>query len=302
MMLPSFFDPGLMYQRQLTPEQILAANPQVARAFPAWAVTHRYTNPYDERNTMGWKAGESIKDFVSKPNWASRILNQGAGPGGLLGAAAGALAGGVGGLAANTAGGNVNTGRLALLLALVGGGLGAYSGSLRTTAPVSLSPGDLRQPWSYPNPQKMVDYLAGRPAPDLPAFSGRSNALVEASGLYKGASFFGGYFQDNQDPRISILNKLDQSGIAYGEHARLAQAIRGLTPSEAETLYGILKGVTGAAIGALIAKYVFGWGGAGQLGSAVFGGYAASHFGGPVDALGFPSMGHRDYYGNPTGF
>ena len=303
MQLPSFYDPALQYQRQLTPEQFLAAQPGVAQAFPGWATMHRYSTPYDERNSMAWKMGEGIKDFAKTPNWFSQTLNQGPMAGGMLGAASGALLGGLGGMAAGAAGQNVNSAKLALIMAILGGGLGAYSGSKRTEAPKPFNPWDPaspRMPWAYPNQQTMKSWVSGGTPPDRPAFSGSSNA---AFAMGKQASFFGGFFQEQQDPVIKIMGKLDQvPNLDFMERARLGQGIRGLSPTDAETLWEILKGVTGAAIGAMIAKFIFGWGGAGQLGAAVFGGYAATHFGGPTDALGFPSMGHRDYYGNPTGF
>jgi hypothetical protein len=80
------------------------------------------------------------------------------------------------------------------------------------------------------------------------------------------------------------------------------KAIMALSESQVNVLRGQLGWLGGAGVGWAVAKWLMGRGLLGQLGGAILGGAIGSAFFGPstpVNGLGFPSTGHRDYNGNP---
>jgi hypothetical protein len=236
---------GQLQSYGLTPEQIQAQDPTYAAAHPAEAAQNRVYNPFSESGGFGYRLGAGLRDIASRPNILGSILNQGPMAGGALGAGIGALAGA--GIGAATGRG---TGNMALLGALLAGGLGAYSGHVRTT-----------------------DYSKSA--------GWRSSA-------------FG-------DPKEAITTALQQAPMEFNQKMQVLAGVSGLSPDQADQLARAIQSVGGMAAGGIIARYLLGWGLLGTLfGGAVGGMIGHNLYTGAHDAMGYKSLGNRDFSGNPT--
>jgi hypothetical protein len=121
------------WPQELTEDQTQARDPAFAASHPAEAALHSYKGPFDAPSTQMYQWGEQLRNKLTQPNFLSAAANQGpmtgGAVGGLTGGAVGALAGGALNLFTGQSG---NASRLAVVLGLLGAGVGANAGYWRT--------------------------------------------------------------------------------------------------------------------------------------------------------------------------
>jgi hypothetical protein len=121
-------DPWTGQAAQLTPEQKQAENPAFQAAHPSEAARQQYANPFYGPQSGVYRFGAGARDYLSRAgSGLGDILNKGPMQGGALGAGLAGLAGG----ALSVAQGSRHPVRNTLLAALLGAGVGAYSGAVR---------------------------------------------------------------------------------------------------------------------------------------------------------------------------
>jgi len=116
----------------------------------------------------------------------------------------------------------------------------------------------------------------------------RRRQAERARGLVKPASFYGDL---DSDPSEFISTRLAQdSGLSFSDKAQLSGMLNQLSQGQAFELARILRTITGAGVGALIAKFLFRLGIGGTIVGSILGGVVGSRRGGdPVK---------RDVFGN----
>lgn len=111
---------------------------------------------------------------------------------------------------------------------------------------------------------------------------------LAARGLVKPASFYGDL---DSDPSEFISTRLAQdSGLSFSDKAQLSGMLNQLSQGQSFELARILRTITGAGVGALVAKFLFRLGIGGTILGSILGGVVGSRHGG--NAI------KRDVFGN----
>jgi len=206
------------------------------RSNPYLASSQAYHHPFEDKESMGYAIGEKLRSGLDYTgNIAGDVLNKGPMIGGLAAMVPGFLAGAAGSSLYNKVTGqdNDNMLRNAMLMALLTGGIGAYSGYLRSQ-------------------QK-------------PTFKSASSAIDEITSAIASAP-----------------------GLSFSERSQLTAGVSKLGMSDLNSLASSLATVSGAAVGALVTRYLLNKGLIGSILGAVFGGVVAkSLFGAPTEQTNF---------------
>ena len=233
-------------------------------ASPYTAALNSYYNPTQSNRTMGYTLGNSLNNF--RKTWGGRagsILDKGPLIGGLASAAPGLLLGGLGTAAVNTVTGNDtghNVMRNALIAALLTGGLGAFSGYMRKYKPISAQTPDTQ---GYKSAAYGEAYTPGAPASYVV-----SSAIQAAPGM------------------------------SFNERSKLMAGVAQLDANSLQQLAQALSTASGAAIGAIVSRFLLNKGLIGTVLGAIFGGAVAKAvFGTPNNALGQQSMRGKTFSG-----
>jgi hypothetical protein len=229
--------PGVNPPGAKTWQQLLAEDPRFKANNPLAAIQYS-SYPFQYENDSVYRAGrttrEGLKSFIRNSKIHDAI-NQGPIPGALLVGALAAAAGGLGGSLANV-GLNayskvtgdrkkrIDAVKMALMLGLIGAGVGAYSGWMNKSM---------------------------------------NESMNKSSGFRNSANW-----RDN-DPYQIIMEALrDSRTLSFNEQAQLMRGVSQLSPMQAAALARQIKTAAGAAIGALVARFLAGAG----LGGMVLGG------------------------------
>lgn len=272
---------------QMSPLQWMSTyDEEFKRKNPNQAAMNAYFHPDQSDRTFGHSIGAGLSSLRNKfgPQLGS-LLNQGPLMGGLVTAAPGLALGALGTGAMNLLTGNDfsnNMLRNALLAALATGSIGAYSGYLRKHKP------------DFPAPEKQ-QMLSPEEALDIM----RANK-DKARQKYKSA-FVKSAFPSASEAQARIVQAIQASpGLSFNEKSQLIAGVAQLSSPDLSQLASSLSGYGGAAVGALVARFLLNKGLLGTVLGAIFGGsIAKSIFGSsiPRNDLGQPSLQGRTITG-----
>lgn len=262
--------------KELSPVQYLSTfNKDFKAQNPEYAAMHAYSNPYQTDQSMGYNVGSFLKNHLSKGyKLYSDYANQGPAGGALAGALPAAAAGLLGTGVANYLSGNDmsdNMVRNSILAALLGGGVGAYSGHLRSTRP------------AFSPMQAGVQPIVNRTT--------QQNELRQALQPIKNAAYkMVGDNTTGMDTRQYILAALsDAPGLSFNERAQLTAGTASLSNNDLTQLKQLLISAGGASVGALVSKFLMNKGLIGTVLGAILGSSVAKAVFGthiPTNALG----------------
>jgi hypothetical protein len=251
---------------------------------PQYAALNAYYHPFQSNRSFGYAMGDKLNQLYKGYGPAiGSILNKGPLAGGLLSAAPGLLLGAAGTGILNLLSGDSlsnNLLRNALVGGLATGSLGAYSGYLRKYKPQFDAPNLEPEKWT-PEEIKKIHMLS------------RAKALA---GLNKSAAM------SSSEAQSRVVQLIQNApGLSFTEKSQLVAGVSQLSGNEVSQLSSSLAGIGGAAVGAIVARFLMNKGLIGTVLGAIFGGTVArSLFGPPVprNDLGQPSFQGRTLLGN----
>ena len=253
---------------------------------PDLAAANAYYHPDQSNRTLGYNVGRYLNKITNKVGPSiGDILNKGPLIGGLASAAPGLVLGALGTGALNMlTGNNTSDGMLrnALLAALATGSLGAYSAYLRKNKPTFERPKEKE----LLKPSDIAEGLN----------RARSDALLKLkSASVKKA------FSSASEAQAEIVKAIQASpGLSFNEKSQLIAGVSQLASQDLSALAASLSGYGGAAVGAIVARFLLNKGLLGTVLGAIFGGsIAKSLFGAsvPRNDLGQPSLQGRTITG-----
>lgn len=254
-------------------------NPELASQYPAQAALGRYRHQFQRQNSLPYRLGGGL----SNPFWSQagvsigRALNNGPIPGGMTGAVIGgglgALGTGVANLFAKDDSDKMSVKKMALIAALLGGGLGAYSGYKRT------------QPVMYGQSTGMGSY---NPQIHTP--------YTKTASMWRGDNFSG------TDPNLQfVIEKIQQApGLSFTQKNKMMTGVQHLSSADLRNLKNALAFSSGGAIAAIIAKFL-GLGLMGTVASGIGGALIGRAFFGarePRNFIGQRILTSHDLSGN----
>lgn len=275
---------------EMTPLQWMSTyDEQFKKQNPEYAALNAYYNPYQSNRSFGYAMGEKLNNlYKGYGPVIGDILNKGPLAGGLLSMAPGLLLGAAGTSVLNLLTGNSlsnNLLRNALIGGLATGSLGAYSGYLRKYKPQWEAPNLEREKWA-PEELKKINAL---------------NRIQAMTGINKPASVKSA-FTGSADAQARVVQLIQSApGLSFTEKSQLIAGVAQLSGNEVSQLSNSLVGFGGAAVGAIVARFLMNKGLIGTVLGAIFGGTVAkSLFGSPVpkNDLGQPSFQGRTLLGN----
>lgn len=259
-------------------EAFKKSNPQIA-------ALNAYYNPHQSNRSLGYVLGSGLKNMLSKglaPVGAA--TDKGPLLGALAAAVPGLLAGSLGTGIANLVTGEDLTNNMlrnSMLAGLLTGGIGAYSGYLKNYNPT----------WAEPKEKQLI----------TPEEINRMNEfnrqkvqqiMSAKSGSVKSA------FTSASEAQAKIVNLIQTApGLSFNERSQLMAGVAQLSSPDLTQLASSLSGVGGAAIGAIIARFLLNKGLIGTVLGAIFGSNIAKAVFGPSiprNDLGQPSL-QRQY-------
>lgn len=284
-------DPLSPYKKdtmEMTPLQWMSTyDDEFKKSNPQYAALNAYYHPFQSNRSLGYALGNNLnKLYQGYGPMIGNILDKGPLAGGLLSAAPGLMLGALGTGALNLFTGRSLTSDLlrnALIGGLATGSLGAYSGYLRKYKP-NFEAAEPPEKWTPQELKKIQE------ATRLKARTG-----VYKSGFVKAAAMGAAEAQ-------SRVVQLIQSapGLSFTEKSQLIAGISQLSSNEVSQLSNSLAGIGGAAVGAIVARFLMNKGLIGTVLGAIFGGTVArSLFGPPIprNDLGQPSFQGRTLLG-----
>lgn len=236
---------------------------------PQYAALNAYYNPFQSNRSLGYTLGDNLnKLYQGYGSVIGDIMNKGPLAGGLLSTAPGLLLGALGTGAFNLLSGKSVTSDLlrnALIGGLATGSLGAYSGYLRKYKPQTEN---LTHPEKWtPEELKKINEL---------------NRIQATTGLQKISSIKVAMGAAEAQSRVVQLIQ-SAPGLSFTEKSQLIAGIAQLSSNEVTQLSNSLAGIGGAAVGAIVARFLMNKGLIGTVLGAIFGGTVAkSLFGPPV--------------------
>lgn len=273
---------------EMTPLQWMSTyDPEFKRQNPQYAALNAYYNPHQSNRSFGYALGDNLnKLYQGYGPMIGNILDKGPMAGGLLSAAPGLLAGALGtGLLNLVTGRSLGSDLLrnALIGGLATGSLGAYSGYLRKYKPQYQRPEPPRM--LLPEERQNLHDLAGAAARQL---SFKSASVKRA-------------FASASEAQSRIVQAIQSSpGLSFQEKSQLIAGVAQLTSNDLSQLASSLAGYGGAAVGAIVARFLLNKGLIGTVLGAIFGGALASSIFGPSiprNDLGRPSFQGRTITG-----
>jgi hypothetical protein len=276
---------------EMTPLQWLSTYDQEFKnKNPDQAALNAYYHPFQSNRSLGYVLGDKLNQLYSNQGPAiGSILNKGPLSGGLLAAAPGLLLGAAGTGILNLMSGNSlsnNLLRNALLGGLATGSLGAYSGYLRKYKP-QWENTDLKPEKWTDEELKKIQML---------------NRVKALTGLNKQGASIKSAFMSSSEAQSRVVQLIQNApGLSFTEKSQLVAGVAQLSGNEVSQLSSSLAGIGGAAVGAIVARFLMNKGLIGTVLGAIFGGTVArSLFGPPVprNDLGQPSFQGRTLLGN----
>lgn len=257
---------------------------------PQYAALNAYYHPFQSNRSLGYAMGDKLNQlYQGYGPMIGETLNKGPLAGGLLAAAPGLLLGAAGTGILNLLSGNSlsnNLLRNALVGGLATGSLGAYSGYLRKFKPDFSAPPVLKQEKWTPEELKRIDIL---------------NRAQAVAGLRKQSSSVKLASMSASEAQARVVQLIQSApGMSFTEKSQLIAGISQLSSGEVSQLSNSLTGIGGAAVGAIVARFLMNKGLIGTVLGAIFGGtIARSLFGSPVpkNDLGQPSFQGRTLLG-----
>jgi hypothetical protein len=256
---------------------------------PEYAALNAYYHPFQSNRSFGYAMGENLnKLYKGYGPVISNILDKGPLAGGLLSMAPGLLLGAAGTGVLNLLTGNSlsnNLLRNALIGGLASGSLGAYSGYLRKYKPQWEAPDLEPEKWT-PEDLKRINLF---------------NRAQAAAGLNKQSAQIKSAAMSASEAQARVVQLIQSApGMSFTEKSQLIAGVSQLSSNEVSRLSDSLLGMGGAAVGAIVARFLMNKGLIGTVLGAIFGGTVArSLFGPPVprNDLGQPSFQGRTLLG-----
>lgn len=255
---------------------------------PQYAALNAYYHPFQSNRSFGYAMGDKINQlYKGYGPVIGETLNKGPLAGGLLSAAPGLLLGAAGTGILNLLTGNSvsnNLLRNALIGGLATGSLGAYSGYLRKYKPQFAAKAEPEK-WT-PEDLKKVNLL---------------NRAQAMAGLNKQSASVKAATMSSSEAQARVVQLIQNApGMSFTEKSQLIAGISQLSSGEVSQLSNSLTGIGGAAVGAIVARFLMNKGLIGTVLGAIFGGtIARSLFGSsvPKNDLGQPSFQGRTLLG-----
>lgn len=272
---------------QMSPLQWMSTfDEEFKKKNPQYAALNAYYNPYQTDRTFGYAVGNQLRDlYKGYEPLVGGILNKGPLQGGLLTAAPGLLLGALGTGALNMIIGRpagTDLLRNALIGGLATGALGAYSGYLRKHKPNYSEPA---QPLTLSSKERQALHELAR----AQARMGLKSASVKRA------------FSSASEAQSRIVQAIQSSpGLSFQEKSQLIAGVAQLSSNDLSRLASSLAGYGGAAVGAIIARFLLNKGLIGTVLGAIFGGSLANSLFGPTiprNDLGRPSLQGRTFTG-----
>lgn len=266
-------DPLSPYKKdtlEMTPLQWMSTyDEEFKKRNPQYAALNAYYHPFQSNRSLGYSLGDNLnKLYKGYGPIIGDIMNKGPLAGGLLSTAPGLILGALGTGAFNLLTGKSITSDLlrnALIGGLATGSLGAYSGYLRKYKPQSEAP-TAPEKWT-PEELKQINEL---------------NRIQATTGLQKRSSIKAAMGAAEAQARVVQLIQ-SAPGLSFTEKSQLVAGIAQLSSNEVTQLSNSLVGIGGAAVGAIVARFLMNKGLIGTVLGAIFGGTVArSLFGPPV--------------------
>lgn len=257
---------------------------------PQYAALNAYYHPFQSNRSFGYAMGDKLNQlYKGYGPIIGEALNKGPLAGGLLSAAPGLLLGAAGTGILNLLTGNSlsnNLLRNALVGGLATGSLGAYSGYLRKYKPQFEAPVNAEPARWSPEELKKVNLL---------------NRAQAMAGLNKRSFSIKAAAMSASEAQARVVQLIQAApGMSFTEKSQLIAGISQLSSGEVSQLSNSLTGIGGAAVGAIVARFLMNKGLIGTVLGAIFGGtIARSLFGSPVpkNDLGQPSFQGRTLLG-----
>lgn len=289
-------DPLSPYKKdtiEMTPLQWMSTyDEEFKKSNPQYAALNAYYNPYQSNRSLGYALGDKLNSlYKGYGPLVGNILNQGPLAGGLLSAAPGLALGALGTGALNLITGRSLTSDLlrnALIGGLATGSLGAYSGYLRKYKP-NFEEAKPPEQWTREDQEKVQRANLQR-ARYMYGTGLQKSSVVKTAAM--GAA-------EAQARVVQLIQAAP--GLSFTEKSQLIAGIAQLSSNEVSQLSNSLVGIGGAAVGAIVARFLMNKGLIGTVLGAIFGGTVArSLFGSPVprNDLGQPSFQGRTLLGN----
>lgn len=256
---------------------------------PEYAALNAYYHPHQSNRSFGYAMGDKLNRLYKGYGPAiGEILNKGPLAGGLLSMAPGMLLGAVGSGALNMLTGKSITSdmlRNALIGGLATGSLGAYSGYLRKYKPQWDAPEAEPEKWA---PDELKNFNTNAKARVLAALS-KQGAQTKSAAM------------GSAEAQARVVQLIQAApGMSFTEKSQLIAGVSQLSSGEVSQLSNSLIGMGGAAVGAVVARFLMNKGLIGTVLGAIFGGTVArSLFGSsvPRNDLGQPSFQGRTLLG-----
>ena len=287
-------DPLSPYKKdtiEMTPLQWMSTYDEgFKKSNPQYAALNAYYNPFQSNRSLGYAMGDKLNQlYKGFGPIIGDILNKGPLAGGLLSTAPGLLLGAAGTGALNLLTGKSTTSdmlRNALIGGLATGSLGAYSGYVRKYKPQWEAPNFKPEKWS-PDELKNIN----------------SNIREQVlAGLNKQSHYIKSAAMSSSEAQARVVQLIQSApGLSFTEKSQLIAGVSQLSGAEVSQLSNSLLGIGGAAVGAIVARFLMNKGLIGTVLGAIFGGTVAkSLFGPPVpkNDLGQPSFKGRTLLGN----
>jgi hypothetical protein len=285
-------DPLSPYKKdtiEMTPLQWMSTyDEEFKKSNPQYAALNAYYNPFQSNRSLGYALGNNLNQlYKGYGPVIGDILNKGPLAGGLLSMAPGLLLGAAGTGILNLLTGKSTTTdmlRNALIGGLATGSLGAYSGYVRKYKPQWEEPNFKKEQWSPAELQQMHELNRGQALEGL----NQKSAYVKAA-------------MGSAEAQSRVVQLIQSApGLSFSEKSQLIAGVAQLSGNEVSQLSNSLVGIGGAAVGAIVARFLMNKGLIGTVLGAIFGGTVAkSLFGPPVpkNDLGQPSFQGRTLLG-----
>lgn len=259
---------------------------------PQYAALNAYYNPYQSNRSFGYVMGDKLNSlYKGYGPVLGDILNKGPLAGGLLTAAPGLLLGAAGTGILNLLSGKPMTSDLlrnALIGGLASGSLGAYSGYLRKYKPQWDAPTTEREKWT---PEELAKFQQS----NFEKARRMYGTGLQKIGSVKAASM------SASEAQARVVQLIQSApGLSFNEKSQLIAGISQLSSNEVSQLSNSLVGFGGAAVGAIVARFLMNKGLIGTVLGAIFGGTVARSLFGPAvprNDLGQPSFQGRNLLG-----